>query len=240
MKNWDYDNEQWTKLPSHLKHLPLFTRHLDYMSVVIRSLWSLFLKFVFFKLYIRLQVVGDFKKLRKTHPRLILISNHCSHLDALSIVAAVPFGYWLDLYVTAAKDYFFSNPLFAFFSKHCLGAIPVDRKDKGRETIQLISALLNRLDHIWLLFFPEGTRSPDGHIHAFKRGISIFSERTHTPILFLYLQGSHRLWPKGRFFSIPGSLKIHVGPVHPPSSIQTLNRSYLQWVQTIDPEAVEA
>lgn len=240
MKKWDYENEQWTQLPYHIKHLPLFIRHLDYLSIVLRTLWSLFLKYIFFQFYIRLQVKGDFHKIHKEFPRLLVISNHASHLDALSIAAAVPYRYWLDLYIAAAKDYFFRNPLFTYFSQHCLGAIPIDRKDRKGEAIALCTTLLSKLPAIWLIIFPEGTRSKDGYIQEFKRGISVFAERTNTPILFLYLEGNGDLWPKGNFFAKPGKLIVHVGPVHPPAKIDVINDAYRNWVTGINPNAYKS
>ena len=237
MKDWNYENEQWTKLPYELKHLPLFTRQMDLISLFFRSLFAIVLKFWFFRFYIFLRVKGDFKAVRKHYPKLILISNHSSHLDATSIAAAVPYRYWLELYITAAKDYFFSNPVFTFFSKHCLGAIPVDRKDRTGQAIDLCVNLLTRLPAIWLIMFPEGTRSPDGYIQTFRRGVSLFAERTNTPILFLYLEGSSQLWPKGNFFAKPGILTLHIGPVHPPGPIQQIHEAYQSWVKTVNPAA---
>lgn len=232
MKDWDYENEQWTKLPVHLKHLPLFTRYYDITSLIIRAAWAAFLN-LFFKTYIRLKVVGDFHEVAKNNPRLLVISNHASHLDAISIAAAIPFRYWLDLYIAAAKDYFFSNPLFTFFSQHCLGAIPIDRKDKKGEAIMLCTSLLTNLKNIWLIIFPEGTRSKDGYLQEFKRGISVFSERTKTPILFLFIDGNAELWPKGRFFAKMGKLTVHVGPVQQPAPIEEISKNYRDWVLTI-------
>jgi 1-acyl-sn-glycerol-3-phosphate acyltransferase len=238
MKVWNYDNEQWTKLPTYLKHLPLFTRHIDLFSTVMRYVWSIFLKDVVFRFYIRLKVTGgSFPQIYKQYPKLLVISNHTSHLDAVSVAAAIPRRYWLDLYIAAAKDYFFTNPVFTFFSKHCLGAIPIDRKDHRGEAINLILRLLSTLPRIWLIIFPEGTRSKDGKIQEFKRGISIFSERTKTPILFLYIDGNANLWPKGNLFPKPGKITIHVGPVHPPGDIKTVFDAYKAWVMTINPDS---
>lgn len=234
---WDYENEQWTSLPAHLKHLPLFTRQFDFTSWIFRVLWAFFLKAFAFRFYIRLKVVGDFGQVYKEYPRLLLISNHASHLDAVSITAAVPFKYWLDLYISAAKDYWFANPVFTFFSKHCLGAIPIDRKDKTGEAINLCTTLLRRLDRIWLILFPEGTRSPDGYIKSFKRGVALFAEKTQTPILFLYIEGNAELWPKGRLLPAPGKLVVYVGPVHQPASIADIDENYRKWVLSINPNA---
>ncbi len=239
MKDWNYDNEQWVKLPSYLKHLPLFTRHFDFTSYMIRILWAFFLKAFFFRFYVRLSVKGNFVPVYKLHPRLLIISNHCSHLDALSIAAAVPFRLWKHLYISAAKDYFFTNPIFTFFSQHCLGAIPIDRKDRKGQAIQLITQLLTSLSSIWLIFFPEGTRSRDGKVQDFKRGVSVFAEKTKTPILFLYLEGNADLWPKGNFFAKPGKLVVHIGPVKQPAPIDEIYQSYKQWARHIDPQAFQ-
>jgi 1-acyl-sn-glycerol-3-phosphate acyltransferase len=238
MRDWKYDNEQWTQLPTYLKHLPLFTRHIDVTSMFFRFLWSIFLQELVFKFYILLRVHGQsYHELYKKYPRLLIISNHASHIDATSIAASIPKRYWLDLYIAAAKDYFFSNPLFTFFSQHCLGAIPIDRKDRKGEAINLILQLLNEQKRIWLILFPEGTRSKDGKVHEFKRGVSIFAERTKTPILFLYLDGNTRLMPKGSIWPRPGKLNIHVGPVHEPGPIEVVYQHYKEWVHTINPNA---
>lgn len=237
MKVWTYENEQWVKLPTYLKHLPLFTRHIDLTSLFIRHLWGFFLKTIVFRFYVRLEVVGDYKPIFEKYPRLLLISNHASHLDAVSIATSLPFPYWKHLFIAAAKDYFFSNPFFTFFSQHCLGAIPIDRKDKKGEAIKLISNLLTNLDRIWLILFPEGTRSQNGKVNDFKRGVSIFAERTRTPILYLYLEGNAELWPKGAFFAKPGKLKIHIGPVKEPAPIEEIYADYRKWAIHINPQA---
>jgi 1-acyl-sn-glycerol-3-phosphate acyltransferase len=239
MREWNYENEQWMKLPSYLKHLPLFTRHIDFMSICIRFVWAIFLKFIFFRFYIRLKVVGDYKPVYKNNPKLLIISNHGSHLDALSIATSIPVWYWKDLFIAAAKDYFFSNPVFTFFSQHCLGAIPIDRKDRRGQAINLILTLLTNLERIWLIIFPEGTRTKNGKIQDFKGGISLFAERTQTPILFLFLEGNYNLWPKGAVFAKPGKLIVHIGPVHPPAPIDDIYGAYRKWATAIDPDAFE-
>lgn len=235
MKTWQYQNQQWTHLPNHLRHLPLITREFSLFDRFLRFIWSQFLKRVFFFFYIRLEVKGDFESLYEKYPKLIVISNHGSHLDAISIAAAIPFKYWVPLYAAAAKDYFFSNPWISFFSQKCIGAIPIDRKGKNGEAIKLVILLLTKLSRIWIILFPEGTRSPDGKIQTFKRGVSVFAQKSNTPILFLYLQGAYQLWPKGAGFASPGKLCVHVGPVQEPADIETINKAYREWVESIEP-----
>lgn len=236
MKRWDYKNKQWSQLPSHLKHLPLFTRHLDLTSFIFRHLWSFFLKGLAYRFYIRLKVHGEFAEVYKKHPKLLVIANHGSHLDATSIAAAIPFRYWSHLYITAAKDYFFANAFVTFFSKHCLGAIPIDRKDKKGEAVKLCLGLLKDLERVWMILFPEGTRSKDGRLNPFRKGVSLFSQSTGTPILFLYVDGNTRLWPKGQLWPSPGRLALHVGPVVEPGPPDILFEKYLKWVKTVNPD----
>jgi len=238
MKNWNYENDQWKNLPDYLKHLPLFTRHFDLTSKLIGLLWGTVLKFIAYKFYVRLKVVGDFHKIYQEHPKLLLISNHSSHLDATSISAAVPMRYWKDLYISAAKDYWFRNPIFTFFSKHCLGAIPIDRKDKKSEAVELCLTLLKDLDRIWLILFPEGTRSPDGYLQNFKKGVSLFSQKTQTPVFFIYIKGNAKLWPKEYKIPRPGVLTLYTGPVVPPGPIEEIREAYKKWVMTIDPSVI--
>jgi len=204
-------------------------------AILIGQAWANFLKIIFFRFYIRLKVVGDFAPVYKSNPRLIVISNHGSHLDAISIAAAIPFRYWLSLYFAAAKDYFFSNYWMTFFSKHCIGAIPIDRKDRKGEAVRLCIDLLTKLNNIWLVIFPEGTRTSNGKINKFKKGISTFSQRTNTPIFFLFLDGAYDLWPKGAGFARPGPLTVHVGPVHPPAPIEQVYAAYKTWVNSVKP-----
>ncbi|MBX9767156.1 MAG: 1-acyl-sn-glycerol-3-phosphate acyltransferase [Bdellovibrionales bacterium] len=235
MREWNYENDQWTKLPYHLRHLPLFSRQFDLISIFLRFLWFLFLRYLFFQFYIRLKVKGDFAKVFKENPKLLVISNHSSHLDAVCISTAMPFRFWPHLFFAAAKDYFFSSFWVTFFSKHCIGAIPIDRKDKKGEAIRLCVTLLSKLPRMWLVMFPEGTRSKDGKIYPFKKGVSVFAQRTDTPLLFLFLEGAYDLWPRGAPFARPGFLKVHVGPVHPPAPIEEIDQAFQDWVNSFLP-----
>ena len=127
--------------------------------------------------------------------------------------------------------------MFTFFSKHCLGAIPIDRKDKKGEAIRLCTNLLSSLDRIWMIMFPEGTRSPDGYVKPFKRGVSIFSQKTNTPILFLYIENNAKIFPKGSAIPKPGKLDIHVGPVLQPADIDTIDEKFREFALSINPNA---
>ena len=235
-KRWLNRNDQLKELSDDIQHLPLITRHFDLFSFFICLLWSQILKKIFFKFYLKIIIKGgDFNSLIAKHPKLLVISNHSSHLDAISIASSIPFFHWQHLYTTVAKDYFFSNAFIRFFAKHCLRAVPIERSYGIRESLVLCTNLIEKLNQIWLVIFPEGTRSQDGALQPFKRGVTLLAEKTKTPILFLFLEGTFELWPKGKIFPPPGGkLTLHIGPVHPPiSSPEEFNEKYKQWVSTL-------
>ncbi len=215
---------------------PNFWEIFDYEKIsghfFIRALWALFLR-LSFKFYMRLKIVGNFKGFYKKYPKLIIISNHTSHLDGPVILSSIPFSHWLDLYILAARDYWFSNWYLRFFSKKFMGAIPVERKSNRSGSVQKCLNILNDLKRVWMVMFPEGTRSEDGSLQPFKKGVSLFSQKTGTPILFLYIHGNRDLLPKGKNFPLPGRIWLYIGPIQEPDDIDTIFNNYKNWADGI-------
>ena len=231
---WSYQNKQWVGLSEYTRHLPLVTNYFDLSSFLLRIVWLQILK-IFFKFYLRLDVKGeDLKTLTDKYPKLLIVSNHASHLDAIAIASVIPLSGWIYFYTSVAKDYFFSDIWMSFFSKHCIQAVPVERSGYIRQSLKLCIDLISRLNKIWLLIFPEGTRSLDGKVQPFKRGVNLIAKKTQTPVLFLFLKGSFDLWPKGvRFLPPGGKLTIYIGPVWTFDSPKELYDSYKEWIHTL-------
>ncbi len=97
-----------------------------------------------------------------------------------------------------------------------LGYIFVDRNNTSA-AVQSLHAGKNRLQPSdSMVFFPEGTRSEDGHVLPFKKGAFFFAAEAYLPILPVTIVNTSRIIAKG-------SLKINSGTVdiivHPPVSI---------------------
>jgi 1-acyl-sn-glycerol-3-phosphate acyltransferase len=60
-----------------------------------------------------------------------------------------------------------------------------------------------------IMMFPEGTRSPDGRLRAFKPGAFILAQRTGVPLLPIVIQGTANALPK-RGFLLTGRHDIRV------------------------------
>jgi 1-acyl-sn-glycerol-3-phosphate acyltransferase len=97
------------------------------------------------------------------------------------------------------------------------GHIFVDRK-KPKQAAQAIKDALGRLGKgVGILFFPEGTRSLDGHMLPFKRGAFRLSVEQNLPILPVTLIGTRDIQPGNKFSLFPGAIRMVIHPAIDPS-----------------------
>ncbi len=120
----------------------------------------------------------------------IVIANHQSLLDILAVCAALPINFKF-----LAKRELFQIPLMGW-GMASAGYIPVDRAShkSGREAVQKIARVLNM--GVSVLLFPEGTRSPDGKIQAFKMGAFKLARDNKVEILPVVVDGTGQALPK--------------------------------------------
>jgi len=60
-----------------------------------------------------------------------------------------------------------------------------------------------------IMMFPEGTRSPDGRLRAFKQGAFLLAQRTGAPVLPIIVHGTSQALPK-RGFVLQGRHQIRI------------------------------
>jgi len=94
-----------------------------------------------------------------------------------------------------------------------IGHIFVDRSNPQRAFASLEAAKPRLAGGVSVLFFPEGTRSLDGHLGPFKKGGFVMARQLDFPILPVSISGSSRIMPKGCLFPRPGVIRIRL---HPP------------------------
>lgn len=141
----------------------------------------------------------------------IFYSNHSSHLDFLSIWAALPKEIRLKTRPVAGKDYWEKDPVRKYLAYKVFNALLIERVNVNRKTNPLKPMLdaLNNDNN--LIVFPEGTRSLDGKVGEFKSGLfHIARGRPEIPLIPIYLQNMCRILPKGGFLPVPiiGGIKI--------------------------------
>jgi 1-acyl-sn-glycerol-3-phosphate acyltransferase len=140
----------------------------------------------------------------------VLAANHSSHLDALALLSALPLRSLHRAYPVAASDYFGANRLRLICTTIVANVMLFDRDAGGVDGLRRCRRLLDGGDSV-LLIFPEGTRSSDGSIGVFRRGIGRLLAGTTHPVVPCHIDGTFRAWPRGRAVPRPSRVRIDVG-----------------------------
>jgi 1-acyl-sn-glycerol-3-phosphate acyltransferase len=82
-----------------------------------------------------------------------------------------------------------------------------------------------------MLFFPEGTRSPDGEIKDFKLGAFKLARDTQAPIVPIALHGANNLLPKHGRMPQSAHVRLRVLPMEAPPPPQGDLDSYAAGVR---------
>jgi long-chain acyl-CoA synthetase len=140
---------------------------------------------------------------------VLLVANHTSHLDSVSVLAALPRRLRRRTRVAAAADYFFTRAWLGTFASLVLGAFPFHREGAVSASLATCGDLVDQ--GCSNLIFPEGTRSRDGGLAPFKPGIGLLARELGVPVVPVHLAGLHAVLPKGRRWPRPGPVRVSIG-----------------------------
>src|SRR5688572_16766628 len=162
----------------------------------------------YLKLAHRFQVVG--REHLPSRPPFILISNHSSHLDAPALGSVLPWRLRDCVYPLAAGDTFFESLPSSVFAALTLNALAIWRKGFDPRDF---AALRRRLvdGPCAYILFPEGTRTRDGKMARFRRGIGMLVAETPVPVVPCRLEGAFQAWPAQRKWPKLGKLRLVIG-----------------------------
>ena len=135
-------------------------------------------------------------------PPLIFYSNHSSHLDATLIMCSLPDRWQAKTAVGAARDYFFDVWWRQAFTALVYGAFPIDRSRGAKGAVDKARELL--AEGWSIVVFPEGTRSPDGHMQRFRHGAARLALETGAGLAPIAIVGAYQAMPKGRWWPRSG------------------------------------
>lgn len=122
---------------------------------------------------------------------VLLVANHQSFLDppvvgVLCMHRAIHFVARIGLF----QNRFFSWLITSYNS------IPI-RENTG--DIAAMKEAIRRLERgAAVLIFPEGSRTDDGRMTEFKRGVSILLKRASCPVVPIAIEGAFEAWPRSR------------------------------------------
>lgn len=206
MEEWDYQpTADFDKTP--IEKLATFPRQPDMLVYAVRLAVHVVIR-AWLRVYHRFRIIGR-ERLPLDRP-FALVANHASHLDAVTLLSALPLARIQHAYPAAAKDYFFTSTPAIAFSAVVMNAMPFDRKENPRESLALCREVLETPEHV-LIIFPEGTRTTTGDMGAFKPGIGFLTAGTNITIVPCFLEGGYRAWPKGALIPRPRKLTLNIG-----------------------------
>ncbi len=173
------------------------------------------LRWLFFAGPVRLLVlmvlglnVRGLDRLPRKGPALI-IANHNSHLDTLTLISLMPLRLLPHIRPVAALDYFMKSKWLAWFATQIIGILPIDRAG-GANPLAGCKAALERGDI--LILFPEGTRGEPERLAEFKRGVALLVKNNpDVPVTPVFMHGLGKALPKGTWLIVPFVCDIFVG-----------------------------
>jgi 1-acyl-sn-glycerol-3-phosphate acyltransferase len=130
---------------------------------------------------------------------LIVAPTHESFLDPLVVGCYLPRGMRYmarrTLFVKI-DDHGERRRLFASWFGRWAGVIEIDRDGGDRSALKKCAEALAAGEAV--LVFPEGTRSTDGQVREFRKGVALLALRSGAPVLPVSVEGTRRIWGKGR------------------------------------------
>jgi 1-acyl-sn-glycerol-3-phosphate acyltransferase len=178
-------------------------------DIVQMAFFALVIK-PFAALFIGLRVRGR-EHLPARDP-FIIVANHSSHLDAVSLLNLFPLRRLRRIRPIAAADYFERNKLVSLLSRTLFNVLPVVRKAITTETNPLprMAAALEAGES--LIIFPEGTRGSGEEMGRFHSGVAHLVEKMpNVPIVPAYLVNMSRSLPKGEWIPVPFFCEVRIG-----------------------------
>lgn len=135
----------------------------------------------------------------------IFISNHQSLIDVVFMPSFLPRRVrWI------AKQELARIPVWGWgFGSS--GAIFINRRHP-RQAIESIRQGLDKLPPDWsIVIYPEGTRSKDGRLQRFKKGVFHIAMQSRLPVVPIGMWGARDIVPKGASVVRPGRVEVTVG-----------------------------
>ncbi|HEV2420908.1 MAG TPA: lysophospholipid acyltransferase family protein [Candidatus Acidoferrales bacterium] len=135
----------------------------------------------------------------------VFAANHASNLDPPAALIGVP-----RRISFLAKKEVFRVPVVRTALR--LGRIVAVDREHAEAAIASIDHAVGILrEGISFFVFPEGTRSKDGGLKAFKKGTFVMAIQASVPVVPVSILGSRERMPKGKLSTVPGEILLRFG-----------------------------
>ncbi len=123
----------------------------------------------------------------------LICPNHQSYLDPFVLAAGLPYRVFRKLFFVGHSAVF-GKTLMKIAAK-LTNVVPVDPDANLLRAMKAGAYGLRR--GFILCIFPEGGRSYDGQLQAFKKGAAILSRQLRLPMVPAAIEGTHQVWARG-------------------------------------------
>ena len=135
----------------------------------------------------------------------VIVANHASMMDIGTMAAAMPMDFHF-----LSRPFFFKIPVMGW-GMYAAGHFSIPR-DNPREAKKVLARLKARFESgLSACLFPEGTRSPDGHVQKYKRGPFLTAVEDEVRVLPVALIGTSTVLPKKKLMPKPGRIDVVIG-----------------------------
>jgi long-chain acyl-CoA synthetase len=136
-------------------------------------------------------------------PPFIITPNHTSYLDGFVLFASLPFRLSKNLYFQGLRKYFPYKTI-----SELINVIPVSTESDLINAMERSREILRK--GLPLCIFPEGGRSFDGELRELKIGFAILSIETGVPVIPVFIDGTFKILPRGRFIPRRGRIRVYI------------------------------
>ncbi len=167
----------------------------------------LFLKYI-------VGVTFDNAKFLLEEEQFIIVANHNSHLDTMTLMASLPSKIIDKVKPVAAGDHFGKTKLKGRLTSFFVNALLIKRgRDRANPENDPINRMIKELDDGYsLILFPEGTRGEPEKEQPLKKGIGIIlSLRPEIVYVPAYMKGMGQAMPKGDSLIVPFNSTLKFG-----------------------------
>lgn len=142
----------------------------------------------------------------------VIAPNHCSYVDPFLLGMAMPRRVFDRVFFVGYSGYF-EGPISSRAAR-AMRTIPIDQNRNLERAMQAAAAGLRR--DMVLGIFPEGSRSSDGTVQRFRRGVGILARHLQVPVVPVGLWGTYEMWPRGGRWRPHPTAVVFGEPLEPP------------------------
>src|SRR5829696_6131595 len=153
------------------------------LSPAVRAVgltFQVLLMYPFIRACYRIRTTG-LEQLATVEGPVLLIPNHCLHMDNAIILTRLPIGVRWKLSVAAAADTIYDNPVQGVLASVIANAFPLQREGGVRKSLELLGLRLDRGFNVML--YPEGKLTVGGPLQPFKAGAGLIAVEGGTPVV---------------------------------------------------------